>query len=117
MPEYSLERTELFSQSRLTESFKIPYYVEPKQFAIFEEDPQKLQQFEYGVELRYVKRLSNECNNEVVTKQRMIREAKGLNIFPDKERLKEIQDIILPSCEKLKELSKSPKYRNIISRQ
>ncbi|CAG8563613.1 9954_t:CDS:10 [Diversispora eburnea] len=117
MPDYSLERTELFSQLRLTESFRIPYYIAPNQFTIFEQDPQKLQQFEYGIELRHVKRLSNECNNEVVTKQRMIREAQGMNIFPDREKLKKIQDTNLPSCEKLRELSKSPRYKNLVARQ
>ncbi|RHZ82655.1 hypothetical protein Glove_106g85 [Diversispora epigaea] len=117
MPDYSLEQTDFFSQLRLTESFRIPYYLAPDQFVIFEQDPQKLQQFEYGIEFKYVKSLSNDCNNEVVKKQRMIREAQGMNIFPDREKLKKIQDTNLPSCEKLRKLSKSDRYKKIVARQ
>ncbi|CAG8493158.1 6339_t:CDS:2, partial [Acaulospora colombiana] len=99
-------------ESRHTRSLYVPYFVEPNQFASFAQNPRKLQQFEDGIEIKFVKSLTNECNNELVMKQRKVNEAKGW-LFPDEEKLKSAQNTKLPSCEKLMELSKSQRYKEI----
>ncbi|CAG8567885.1 15280_t:CDS:2 [Acaulospora morrowiae] len=114
MPAYSLHQSRYYPESRHTRSLDVPYFVEPNQFASFAQNPRKLQQFEDSIEIRFVKSLTDDCNNEFVMKQRKVNEAKGW-LFPDEEKLKDAQNTKLPSCEKLMELSKSQRYKEIRS--
>ncbi|CAG8552680.1 4533_t:CDS:2 [Racocetra persica] len=112
MPSYSLQETSRYTQHRFTYSLQVPYFVEPSRFSSVEQNPRQLRQFEDHIEVAYIKRLHLDCNAEFTTKQRMINEAKGW-LFRDDEKLKAAEARSLPNCEKLMEISRSKRYKEI----
>ncbi|RIB10670.1 DnaJ domain-containing protein [Gigaspora rosea] len=112
MPSYSLQENGYHTQNRFTHSLQVPYFVEPVQFSTFEQNPRKLRTFEDYIEIAYIKKLDMDCNTELAIKKRMINEARGW-VFPDEEKLKAAESTKLPSCERLAELSRSKRYKEI----
>ena len=112
IPPYSLYQTNHHTDIRYTNSLSVPYFVDPGSFSPFEQNPRKLQRVEDNVEVTYVRSLTSHCNNEAFNRQRRINEARGW-IFRDEEKLKEAEQIKMPSCEKLMELSKTKRYSEV----
>ncbi|CAG8584554.1 12090_t:CDS:2 [Cetraspora pellucida] len=112
MPPYYLQETGRYSQQRFTYSLQVPYFVERVQFSSVEQNPRQLRKFEDNIEVAYIRRLHLDCNAEFTTKQRMINDAKGW-LFRDEEKLKAAEARSLPSCEKLMEISRSKRYKEI----
>ncbi|CAG8485243.1 18778_t:CDS:2 [Dentiscutata erythropus] len=112
LPSYSFYSNGYHTENRFTHSLQVPYFVEPHQFSSIEQIPRKLRTFEDNIEISYVKKLQYDCNTESAIRQRMINDAKGW-VFPDEEKLKAAQAVKLPSCERLVELSRSKRYKEI----
>jgi DnaJ family protein B protein 12 len=112
IPPYSLQQTDHHTQIKYTNLLNVQYFVDPKSFSLFEQNPRKLQKVEDKVEVTYVKSLTSQCNNEALYRLRKINEASGW-VFRDEEKLKEAQQIKMPNCEKLMELSKTKRYNEV----
>ncbi|RIA96830.1 hypothetical protein C1645_754064 [Glomus cerebriforme] len=109
---YSLKQTNHHTHTKYTNSLKVQYFVDPESFSSFEQNPRKLQKVEDNVEVTYVKSLTSQCNNEALYRLHRINEASGW-VFRDEEKLKEAQQIKMPNCEKLSELSKLKRYNEV----
>ncbi|GBC01103.1 hypothetical protein RclHR1_04070005 [Rhizophagus clarus] len=109
---YSLQRTDHHTHTKYTNLLNVQYFVDPKSFLSFEQNPRKLQKVEDKVEVTYVKSLTSQCNNEAIYRHRKINEASGW-VFRDEEKLKEAEQIRMPNCEKLMELSKTKRYNEV----
>ncbi|CAB4432082.1 unnamed protein product [Rhizophagus irregularis] len=112
IPPYSLQQTSHHTHTKYTNLLNVQYFVDPKSFSSFEQNPRKLQRVEDNVEVTYVKSLTSQCNNEAIYRHRKINEASGW-VFRDEEKLKEAQQIKMPNCEKLMELSKTKRYNEV----
>lgn len=74
---YSLQRTEIYSQQRITDTSNLPYYVQNSFSYRYARDKRALFMVESMVERDYVKHYSETCERERAARKRKLREAPG----------------------------------------
>ncbi|CAG8586959.1 973_t:CDS:2 [Ambispora gerdemannii] len=104
-PTFSLQRNPPYTEQRFTHSFQIPYFVNPNDFNMFEQNPRILRRYEEAVETSYVKQLQQYCNSEKIVQKQKLNEALGWYINLDERKLEEAKKMKMPNCEKLNELA------------
>lgn len=87
-----------FTEGRTTPNFNVPYFVNPSDIASYSKS--KLAQLDRKAELNLVRQLRNQCDNELMRKQRM-REAASGWFYQDPDKIAEANAQRMPSCERL----------------
>ncbi|CAG8621624.1 13430_t:CDS:1, partial [Ambispora leptoticha] len=104
-PTFSLQRHPPYTEQRFTHSLQIPYFVNPNDFNMLEQNPRILRRYEETVETSYVKQLQQLCNSEKILQKRKLNEALGWYFNLDERKLEEAKEMKMPNCEKLNELA------------
>ncbi|KAL2205957.1 DUF1977-domain-containing protein [Sarocladium strictum] len=90
-----------FTEGRTTPNLNVPYFVNPADIATWSKS--KLSSLDRKAEVNLVRHLRNECDNELMRKQRMREEASGW-FYQDTEKMAEANAFRMPSCERLQTL-------------
>ena len=90
-----------FTEGRTTPNLNVPYFVNPSDISSWSKS--KLQSLDRKAEVNLVRHLRNECDNELMRKQRM-REAASGWFYQDVEKMAEANAYKMPSCERLQTL-------------
>ncbi|GAB5589046.1 Chaperone protein dnaJ [Umbelopsis nana] len=112
-PQFSFDRTALYSQGRSTRQHKVSYYVNPSTFASYEKkNSGKLRDFEQNVELTWVRGLQTSCQNEKQVRAARLNQARGglFGIGYDEERYQQALNTPMKSCEQLRSFGYNPGY-------
>ncbi|KAG9288548.1 hypothetical protein G9A89_006044 [Geosiphon pyriformis] len=104
-PAFSLEQIPPYTQARFTHSLQIPYFVNPKDFMSFEQNPRILRRYEDAVENKYVRQLQQRCNSEKILQKQRVNEALGWYFNRNEEKLEEAKSMKMPNCERLNKLA------------
>lgn len=87
----------------MTRDLKIPYWVNPRD--VNEYSRRQWSQLDRTAEVRYMGRLSSECENEQIIQQRMMQDAQGF-FWTDEDKMREARNMELKSCKKLGEIQR-----------
>lgn len=111
-PQFSFDRTSLYSQARATRQHKVPYYVNPSAFGSYEKNNRKLREFEQNVEITWVRGLQSSCQNEKQVRATRMNQARGglFGIGYDEERYQQALKMPMKSCEQLRSFGYNPDY-------
>jgi DnaJ family protein B protein 12 len=88
---------------RTTPNFKIPYFVNPVDVEDYKTS--QLKSLDKQAENDYVNDLKYRCQNEQVTKERLLQEASGL-FFQDSAKIQRAHKMEMKACNRLEELSR-----------
>lgn len=92
-----------YTQHRVSRDLKIPYWVNPRD--VSEYSRRQWTQLDRTAEVRYMGRLSSECENEQIMQQRMMQDAQGF-FWTDEDKMREARNMPLKSCKKLGEIQR-----------
>ncbi|CAM0136075.1 Chaperone protein dnaJ [Umbelopsis sp. WA50703] len=111
-PQFSFDRTSLYSQARSTRQHRVDYYVNPSAFSSYEKNARKLREFEQNVELNWIRGLQAGCQNEKQTRSARINQARGglFGFGHDEERYQQALKMPMKSCEQLRSFGYNPDY-------
>lgn len=94
----------VFTEGRTTPTHNVQYFVNPDDIASY--TPGKLSQLDRLAEVKLVQTLRNECENQMMYKQRLRDAAQGW-FYQDPDRMQEADAYPMPSCERLTKLGLS----------
>ncbi|KAJ2719253.1 Chaperone protein dnaJ [Coemansia sp. Benny D115] len=106
-PDYAFQKSVRLPDQKQTQNRGIAYWVNNHDFAPLEQRPSRLRSFEIDVEAQYISQLQRRCMREKENKRKHIYLAQGwlFGLGADPEKLKAAEDIPLPACEELRELT------------
>ena len=88
-----------FTMPRVSQPRKLyKYYLDPDQ--VSEYTNKKFHDLDRQVEIRYIRRLQYECQEEKETQRRLIQEAQGF-FFQDTDKMNSARNLKMESCQKL----------------
>lgn len=101
IPRFEFTPSPPYTEMRTTTKYNVPYYITPK-------DAQRLtsktlRNMDSRAEVTYIHSLTNHCDREYEIKQQKIMDAHGW-FSTDEEALREAEEMVLPHCERLKQL-------------
>ncbi|EPX72315.1 DNAJB12 protein [Schizosaccharomyces octosporus yFS286] len=106
---YSFVPTEKYSAQYISPKYKVPFYVNPKQYnSLSSRDSLRLAN---QIEQQYAERVHAECIKEREYKEDQIRKSYGW-FFPDAEKLSRAKEISLPHCDEFSRLSYHKTFSN-----
>jgi len=100
-PSVYLNPTPPHTQQHISHGFGINYYVDPRDVQDF--TPRKWKELDKKADVKYVNKLSNECEIQQQRRNQMYQQAQGF-FFSDQAKLQEAREMELPSCKKLNKL-------------
>ncbi|KAJ1919107.1 Chaperone protein dnaJ [Mycoemilia scoparia] len=103
-PGYSFNRQGLYNSERATGRFRVPYWVNNVEFSrsYIARHPSRIREFEYEIEQHHISNLQRECQKELKRKRAMKHAATGwFGLVKDPKKLKEAEQMKLPSCSEL----------------
>ncbi|EPY49251.1 DNAJ/DUF1977 DNAJB12 protein [Schizosaccharomyces cryophilus OY26] len=106
---YSFVPTEKYSAQYVSPNYKVPFYVNPKQYnSLSSRDSYRLAN---KIEQQYAEKVHAECIQEREYKENQIRKSYGW-FFPDAEKLSRAKEIPLPRCDEFSRLSYHKPFSN-----
>lgn len=87
-----------FTQPRTTPNHNIKYFVNPVDISKY--SASKLNQLDHTAEIKIVRHLRAECENEIMYKRRLRENAQGW-FYQDADRMAAADAYKMPSCERL----------------
>lgn len=90
-----------FTQPRVTPNHNVKYYVNPADISKYSES--QLNRLDYTAEVKLVRHLRAECDNEIMYKRRLRENAQGW-FTQDVEKMATANAYKMPSCERLGEM-------------
>jgi DnaJ family protein B protein 12 len=101
---FSLSRTTYHSTEKRTAKNQVPYFVNARVYRTeYSNAQRKLDMLEETVENSYIRAMAQRCEHESEVKRERIREArKWAWLSSDDTRIKEAENMVLPSCDELK---------------
>lgn len=90
-----------FTEGRTTPNLNVHYFVNPADVTSFSKS--KLSQLDRTAEINLIRTLRNECDNEVMYKQRLQDDARGW-FYQDPVKMAEAKAYKMPSCDRLRDL-------------
>ena len=93
-----------YTEGRTTPNLNVHYFVNPADVTSYTKS--KLSQLDRTAEVNLVRHLRNECDNELLHKQRLREDAMGW-FYQDPDKMAKADGYKMPSCERLKTLGVS----------
>ena len=90
-----------FTHARTTPNYNVKYYVNPADISKY--SPSRLNQLDHTAEVKLVRHLRAECDNEVMYKRRLRDSAQGW-FYQDADKMAAANAYKMPSCERLGEM-------------
>ncbi|PNY20471.1 J domain-containing protein [Tolypocladium capitatum] len=90
-----------YTEGRTTPNLNVQYFIDPADITAYTKS--KLSQLDRTAEVNLVRHLRNECDNELVHKQRLRDDAMGW-FYQDPDKMAKADGFKMPSCERLKTL-------------
>ena len=87
-----------YTDARTTPNHKVKYFVNPADIAKW--SPSKLNQLDHTAEVKLVRHLRAECENEIMYKRRLRENAQGW-FYQDVDKMAAANAYKMPSCERL----------------
>ncbi len=106
MPRMVFDKAEPpYTYARKTKT-NIKYFVNPKDFTPFKDNPNKLSQLDNFAEVTLVRTLRAECERETMHKNQLHEQAQGW-FFQDPEKMEQAKKFELKSCNRLRKMNYS----------
>ena len=93
-----------YTEGRTTPNLNVEYFVNPSDISSYTKS--KLTQLDRTAEVNLVRHLRNECENELIYKQRLREAAQGW-FYQDPDKMATAKAYKMPSCERLQTLGVS----------
>lgn len=90
-----------YTEGRTTPNYKIDYFVNPVDIASY--TPSKLTQLDTKAEIKLGRLLRNECDQQMMYKQRLREDAQGW-FYQDPDKMAAANNYKMTSCDRLKKL-------------
>lgn len=90
-----------YTEGRTTPNLHIHFFVNPADIASWSKS--KLTQLDRTAEINLVRHLRNECDNELMSKQRLREAAMGW-FYQDPDKMATADAFTMPACDRLQEL-------------
>ena len=104
MPRMVFDNSEPPYTEKRTTKAGVKYFVSPRDFGPFKDNPHKLSQLDKYAETLLVRTLNAECERELRYRERLREEAQGW-FFPDVEKMEAANKYEMKSCNRLKKMN------------